>query len=118
MAYPVLLDVDVAVLIATILQEQGYDVIPGRDLGLSRAADSEVLDVAASTGRVLLTHNRDDFFRLAEQRYLENRPHAGILVAVRGNPVRLARSLRRWLDDPPEGPMEFYSAYLPNYREV
>lgn len=117
-AYPVLLDEDMPTVIALVLRNQGYDVVAAVEAGLLRAPDSEVLNRATAEGRVVLTHNRNDFLTLAAQRHAEGRPHAGMLIAVRGNPYRIAKRLRRWLDEPPEGSMDYFSSYLPDYPDL
>ena len=42
----------------------GHDVTPARLLGLRRAKDNEILLTAATTGRIILTHNGKHFAEL------------------------------------------------------
>jgi predicted nuclease of predicted toxin-antitoxin system len=54
-----LLDQDVYAITARLLQQSGHDVTTASELGLSRAADSELLVVAAQQGRIMVTRDRD-----------------------------------------------------------
>ncbi len=54
-----LTDQDVYELTIRQLRTSGHDVITARDLGLSRAPDDELLRVARSNGRILVTRDRD-----------------------------------------------------------
>jgi hypothetical protein len=42
----------------------GHDVAPARRLGLRRSKDNEILLTAATTGRIILTHNGKHFAEL------------------------------------------------------
>jgi hypothetical protein len=62
------------------LRRLGYDVITIQEIGKGGQAvpDEEVLEIARSNGRALLTLNRKHFIRLHN-----NRPeHAGIIVCT------------------------------------
>jgi predicted nuclease of predicted toxin-antitoxin system len=54
-----LLDQDVYATTARFLEGLGHDVVPVSDIGLSRAADEELLRVAEDQGRILVTRDRD-----------------------------------------------------------
>jgi len=54
-----LLDQDVYALTERFLREQGYDVITASELGLSRAADIDLLKTAGEQGRVFVTRDRN-----------------------------------------------------------
>ena len=68
------------------LRALGYDIISSRDVAYARANDDEALTFAARDGRVLLTHDIDDFELLhdAWRRWTTEwgvvRHHAGILI--------------------------------------
>ena len=54
-----LLDQDVYTSTARFLREMGHDVIRAGEVGLSRAADDELLRTAQENGRILVTRDRD-----------------------------------------------------------
>lgn len=54
-----LADHDVYGLTIRFLVSHGYDVVPVAQLGLSQAADSELLRVAREQDRIFLTRDRD-----------------------------------------------------------
>ena len=54
-----LLDQDVYALTKRFLREQGYDVITASELGLSHAADVDLLKTAGEQERVFVTRDRD-----------------------------------------------------------
>jgi predicted nuclease of predicted toxin-antitoxin system len=79
----VYLDADVDVLLADILTARGFDCEVARDVGLVRAIDEVQLTYATREGRILITHNRGDFQRLAAEWWTQGKDHAGIILAVR-----------------------------------
>lgn len=54
-----LLDQDVYAATARFLSNLGHDVVPVARLGLSQAADEELLRVAQERNRILVTRDRD-----------------------------------------------------------
>ncbi|MCH7226451.1 DUF5615 family PIN-like protein [Haloferula sp. A504] len=74
----IFLDHDVPRQIAEALERHGHEVGQLKDELPMDAPDSAVLDHAIRTGRVLITCNRDDFIREAE-----NREHAGLIILIR-----------------------------------
>jgi len=54
-----LLDQNLSPDLTPLLQDAGHDAVHVRDLGLSRAADAEVLRAAAAEGRILLSSDTD-----------------------------------------------------------
>jgi predicted nuclease of predicted toxin-antitoxin system len=54
-----LVDQDVYVRTIRLLQDLGHDVVQVGQLGLSRAHDADVLNVAQLNGRILITRDRD-----------------------------------------------------------
>ncbi|MEN0067233.1 MAG: DUF5615 family PIN-like protein [Myxococcota bacterium] len=73
--FPLLLDENIVPEVAQGLVERGCDVQTVDDLGLLGATDDEVLSVALSNNRVVVTHD-SDFGTLAIQ---ERRPIVGII---------------------------------------
>jgi len=54
-----LADMGVSLTTTSWLREQGYDVNHVRELGMNRAMDSEILDLALKEKRVILTFDLD-----------------------------------------------------------
>ena len=59
-------DHNVALRTAHLLRWRGYDVVTARDLHLERASHARQLLTAATYGRILITHNVNDFTLLHE----------------------------------------------------
>ncbi|MBI4574496.1 MAG: DUF5615 family PIN-like protein [candidate division NC10 bacterium] len=73
------LDEDVDPQLAEDLRRRGFDVEAPAELGRLGEKDRDQLDYAQRTARAILTHNRDDFLKLAQRFALENLSHPGIL---------------------------------------
>jgi hypothetical protein len=96
----VYLDEDVSVVVAKLLAARGFDCITTLDAAMLHQSDDVQLEFAARENRVLATHNRTHFERLAGEYWAAGKEHAGILVAVRRRNVyelthRLVPALRR-----------------------
>lgn len=87
------LDEDVSVLVAELLRARGFGVQTTQEAGQTGTADDEQLSYAVSQRRALLTHNRDDFVRLAQGYFADGRSHHGIIIAVRRPPHEIVRRL-------------------------
>ena len=87
------LDEDVSVLVAELLRTRGFIVQTTQEAGRTNADDEEQLAYAVSRQRALLTHNRDDFARLAQKYFADGRKHYGIIIAVRRPPNEIVRRL-------------------------
>lgn len=80
------LDSDVRAGYVLRLRSRGHDAVHVKDFGTFHETDDYHLSVAALQGRVLVTHNRDDYILLhrAWRRWTENwrvpDQHPGILV--------------------------------------
>jgi predicted nuclease of predicted toxin-antitoxin system len=79
----VYLDEDVDVIVAALLAAHGIDCLTALAAGNLGLRDEEQLNFAAQENRVLITHNRVDFERLAVAWFNQQRDHAGIILAVR-----------------------------------
>ena len=84
------LDEDMDVLIAAILRNKGFNVQTARDAGMLERDDADHFAYAAERELVMVTHNREDFKRLFEQYALEERPHSGVVTALRRSPNQVA----------------------------
>jgi len=89
------LDEDVDVSVAARLRVSGFDVLTTRDAGNLGRRDEEQLDFAARSDRVFVTHNIQDFMRLAQRWASEGRSHAGIIYVSFEPPGTLCA----WLED-------------------
>lgn len=94
-------------LVATTLSERGHDVIAVLlDPALRGIADRDLLALAASAGRALVTENVGDFMRLHRAWVAEGRTHAGLVFthpksyprAKKGYPGDLIAALERLLE--------------------
>ena len=72
------LDHDVPRPVADALLRHGHDVVVLQDALPVTSTDEQVLAHAIAEGRVLITCNRDDFLKLAE-----NREHPGLIILIR-----------------------------------
>lgn len=63
------------------LVESGHDVLAlDSEIEFEGLSDPEVLELAATEGRVLVTANIKDFEPILRERALESRPHAGVTL--------------------------------------
>lgn len=106
------LDEDVSVLVAELLRARGFSVQTTREVSHMGAADDEQLIYAVSQRRALLTHNRDDFARLAQEYFEGGRSHYGVIVAVRRPPHEIVRRLLLILNQTTSDEMENQVIYI------
>ena len=66
------------------------DIVRVQDAGLSSADDPTILEWAAQTGRVLLTHDVATMTRYAYDRVREGKPMPGVFEVGRAVPVGVA----------------------------
>lgn len=92
------LDEDVSVLIAELLHARGFVAISTRDAGQRQNTDAEQLAYAVSQSKTLLTHNKADFEKLAQEYTAAKLDHHGIILAQRRNPYDIVERLLRLLD--------------------
>lgn len=80
--------------IAAKLRKAGHDVIAlAEDASFEGLADPQVLELASSEQRVLITRNSRDFAPLARQWAEAGRPHAGIILIWTLDPSQFAEIL-------------------------
>lgn len=87
------LDEDVSILVGEMIRARGFDVLTTRDAGNLAASDLRQLEFSIREGRVLLTHNRVDFERLALRYFEDQLTHAGMIVAFRRLPSDIVSRL-------------------------
>lgn len=93
------LDEDVDILVAELLARRGYSVITARDAGMLGLDDSEQLAYAVRQQRAFLTHNRNDFEKLALAYFESAQTHYGIILAIRRTPHEIVNRLIRLLNE-------------------
>ena len=106
MSFPVFLDENVNVLLASLLNQAGFDAMTTVASGRANtgASDEEQLEFATSLGRALLTHNVRDFAPMAQVWASSGRNHAGIILCEIRSPrdlyqrmLRLQAMYHEWL---------------------
>lgn len=73
--------------------DPSVDVLRTRDVGLERASDEDLLEWAASTGRVILTHDEHTLVGFAYDRVAAGLPMPGVVL------VHQWVTVRRGIDD-------------------
>ena len=76
-----LLDEQIWVYLATLLREQGFDVIHVYEAGLESKSDNEVLRSAVENHQAVVTFNIKHFVPLAQQYSEDGIEHYGIVVS-------------------------------------
>ena len=100
-----LLDHNVSRRLVSELHLLGHDAETARDLGLGRADDDQLLTAATDAGRVLVTHNGQDFRALHRawhrwsRRWGAREAHGGILVLRPQRPELPVAEAARVLDE-------------------
>ena len=77
------LDEDVDVLLADLARARGFFVTTTVEAGRRGTGDAEQLPYATSRQITLLTHNRVDFEKLAQDYFDAGRTQFGIIIAAR-----------------------------------
>ena len=93
------LDEDVDILIADLVRSRSFEVTTTNDVGRKGKSDPEQLEYAANRKLTIVTYNRIDFERLAQQHFAVNRIHYGIIIAVQRLPGDIAERLAEKLND-------------------
>lgn len=105
-----LLDEQLSPQIASLLRQDGFDVVAGAERPeLVGSSDWAVLEVAASEGRAVVTSNIKDFRPLAAERLASGRTHPGLVLLpsararTRAALAVLAESIAQVLRDNQDG---------------
>ena len=69
--------------LSRLLTARGFDALTATEAGTLGQTDEEQLRFANRAGRIIITHNRVDFERLAVEWSRTQESHAGIVLAVR-----------------------------------
>jgi hypothetical protein len=107
-SFPLYLDENVDTLLARILTNLGHDVLTARDADLSGASDEQHLELAASVGRAVLTHDIGDYSNLWHAWQAAGRSHSGILVLRRRSVYEMRDRLVKFFDAFPDGIQDLY----------
>ena len=90
------LDENLPIVLAPMIQARGFFVTTAHAEGLLGAVDPDHLQYAASHGYCLVTHNRQHFIRLHNDRINAGQRHADIIIAfVRDVHVLADRLVKR-----------------------
>jgi hypothetical protein len=95
----VYLDEDVNVLVAELIRLQNFRVLTVTEAARKGKSDAEQLEFATENGYTILTHNRVDYEKLAQEYFANNQTHAGIIVAVRRPAQKIAERLLKILNN-------------------
>jgi predicted nuclease of predicted toxin-antitoxin system len=94
----VYLDEDVDVLVGSLLISRGFQALTAQQAGQLGKTDVEQLEYAVSKQAAILTHNRRDFEKLAQQYFEQNITHYGIIIAVRNPYQKIVERLLKILN--------------------
>ncbi len=111
------LDADVNVKLAANLRRAGYDCVSAREVGNAALDDETQMVFATNEGRVLLTHNIQDFVPIFEHWWYANRDHLGVVVSQQIPLGELQRRVRRLLDTVTADEMENNLRNLAEFAE-
>lgn len=106
------LDEDVHVLVANLIRARGFQVITTRDAGQLQKSDRSQLAYAVDLRKTLVTHNRVDFEKLAQEYFDREEKHYGIIFAVRRSPQEIVRRLLIILNNVTADEMENQVRYI------
>lgn len=99
-------------LVAKLLRVRGFMAQTTQEAGRKNTDDDEQLAYAVSQRRTVLTHNRDDFARLAQDYFDTKRKHYGIIIAVRRPPHEIVTRLMTILNQTTADEMEDQVIYI------
>jgi predicted nuclease of predicted toxin-antitoxin system len=92
------LDADVDVKLAANLRRAGHDCVSAREVGNAALDDESQMVFATNEGRVLLTHNIQDFVPIFQRWWHTGLSHPGIVVSQQIPLGELQQRVVRLLD--------------------
>jgi predicted nuclease of predicted toxin-antitoxin system len=95
MSCRILLDENLSPIVASILQVAGHDVLTVRGAGLLSAPDQQILSLAATEGRVLVSGDLRDFSSLIREWIADERTFPGVVLVGLKNPISPSALARR-----------------------
>lgn len=93
------LDENVSLLVAELMQANGFEAITARQAARLGKSDPEQLAFATEHGYVMVTHNRVDFENLSVDLFQRGQHHTGIIFVTPRSPYEIARRLAHLLDN-------------------
>ena len=111
------LDADVNRDLAELLRKEGFEAISAWELGQQGWEDPQQLEYAVSKQMALLTHNRDDYIRLAQEYERTGRDHHGIIVSRQLPLGEMRKLLLRLLDSVTADDMKNNFRYLSDFAD-
>jgi predicted nuclease of predicted toxin-antitoxin system len=91
------LDHNVDPLLARDARNAGYDAVAAVEVGNAALTNADHLGRAAARRRCIITHDYDDFPKLAAAWYFEGRDHSGIILCRQPPDISYGEMLRRLL---------------------
>ena len=111
-----LLDEHIWVYLATLLREQGFDVIHVSEDDLEGKPDNEILRVASESHRAVVTFNIKDFIPLAIQYFDDGKEHYGIVVSDQISQGELQRRVTNLLKNITADELKNTVRFLQDYK--
>ena len=106
------LDEDVDVLFAELVRLQNFRTLTATEAGRKEKSDAEQLKFETENGYAILTHNRKNFEKLAQEYFINNQTHGGIIISVRRPSHKIAEKLLEVIDDFTAGEMKNQLIYI------
>lgn len=113
-----LLDEHIWVYLATLLREQGFDVVHVSEDRLAGMSDEEVLQVAVENHRAVVTFNVKDFVPLAIQYFDDGKEHYGIVVSDQIAQGELKKRVTKLLSSVSAEDLKNTVRFLQDYKET
>jgi predicted nuclease of predicted toxin-antitoxin system len=111
------LDADVDVKLAANLRGAGHDCVSAREVGNAALDDESQMVFATTEGRVLLTHNIQDFVPIFQRWWHTGLSHPGIVVSQQIPLGELQQRVVRLLDTVTADEMESNLRNLAEFAE-
>jgi len=83
-------DLNEHIVLGVQRREPAAEFLRARELGLSESADDRVLEHAARTGLIVVSHDVNSMAKTASERLAARKPMTGLLMVRQSNPVRSA----------------------------
>lgn len=80
-------------LVADLLRARGFSASTTLEAGNLGSTDRQQLQYAVAHQKTMLTHNRADFEKLAQDYFASDSRHSGIIIAVRRSPKEITGRL-------------------------
>jgi predicted nuclease of predicted toxin-antitoxin system len=112
-----LLDEQIWVYLATLLREQGFDVIHAYESDLEHKPDAEVLRSAVENHRAVVTFNTRHFIPLAREYFMERKQHYGIVVSDEIPQGELQRRVTKLLESVTAEDLKNMVRYLQEFKQ-